>query len=160
VPPSPSATPTTAPAHVSASGPPLYLSTLTGSGNAWENGSWQLAGITYSHSLGDPQPCGASLPDSVTYQLHGSYSRFSATVGVADDANSNDQYTPLAFEVDGNPNSDGSTNELGTKSAQWHQPAIITVPLPKGTTSITLTVSDDGNCESSTGVWGNARVIP
>ena len=150
--------PTPGPTGVSTNVAPLYLANLTGSGSSWESGSWQLAGTTYAHSLGDPDPCG-EYSDSVTYQLNRSYSKFVATIGIADNANSVDHYTPLGFEVDGDPNSDGSTNVLGTKSAQWHQPARMSVPLPKGTTSITLTINDT-NCEGSTGVWGNARVIP
>jgi hypothetical protein len=152
-------TPATSPTSVV--GDPLYLAgSLTGSGSAWENGRWKLSGVTYAHSLGDPDPCMASDPDSVTYQLNDSYSKFIATVSVADNADPIDRYTPLAFEVDGSPNTDGSTNELGTKSAQWHQPAKMTIPLPKGTNSLTLAISEPGDCESSVGVWGNAEVLP
>jgi NPCBM/NEW2 domain len=149
-------------AHAATSGPPLYLSTLTGSGSSWEDSSWQLAGVTYSQSVGDPDPCNdPAFPDSVTYQLPGRYKEFIATVGVADNADPLDQSTPLDFEVDGNPNTDGSTNELGTKSAQWHEPSNMVIPLPNDTTSLTLTISSgNGDCESSAGVWGNARVVP
>jgi hypothetical protein len=157
--PSPSA-PGTAQAEASTSGSPLYLASEVGDGNAWGGGAWLLGGTYYTQSLGDSDPCTADFPDGVTYQLPRTYSKFIATVGVADNADPGDHGKPLDFEVEANSKDDGLTSKLVTKSAKWHQPAKISISLPKNIASITLVINDGKECESSTGVWGNVMVTP
>jgi hypothetical protein len=134
---------------------PIYLTNLTGSGSAWQNGSWSLGGKYYSRSLGVPDPCNGET--SVTYRWSGYYSQFIATVGVTDAASPNNQNDPVNFAVYADAS---ETIQLGTKSAQYARPAIIDVPLQTGETSITLDANDGGYCEISIAVWGDARIIP
>lgn len=156
--PSASAAPPGSAGILSVPSKPEYLADLTGRGAVWPSGPSQLAGVTYNHSILVREPCANAGADSSTYQLHGSYTEFVATVGVTGHAGTPNQQMPWGFQVYGNLNSGGSTNWLGQQWAQWHHPKEMRFSLPKGTTSLTLIIVAPGTCEDSTGVWADAKV--
>jgi hypothetical protein len=153
-------------AQPSPSGRPVYLSDLTGTVNSLypspESGKWSITGTAYDHSLGYPDLCASStggpISLSVTYTISGSYRYFTAEVGVADGAAPDDQNQQVTFEVDG-PDDGGSSNELGSKSAQYGRPTTIKLPI-HGITQLTLTTGQTSGCISSTVIWGDARLVP